>query len=107
MSLFQPLTFDPQAGADLLSDPAQAVEQSRWWGFEGVHRRALVDAPFRHELHVSRDQLEKQLLELCQLASPDWLLMQQLAQAWHQHWQQRAAAEPAALNRWWRRHARL
>ena len=107
MSLFQPLSFDPQSGADVLSDSTQPVEQSLWWRFEEVHRRALFDPSFRQELHASRDQLETQLLELWQAASPDWALMQQLAQSWHQHWRQRAISGPAALNRWWRRNARL
>jgi dipeptidase len=107
MSLFQPLTFDPQAGADLLCDSTQPVEQSLWWRFEGVHRRALVDSIFRQELIASRDQLEKQLLEHWQATSPDWTLMHNLARSWHLHWQQRAATGPTVLNRWWRRHARL
>ena len=107
MSLFQPLTFESASGADVLSDPVQSVEQSRWWQFEAVHRRALVDAHFRQELIASRDQLETQLLELWLASSPDWVLIRDRAQAWHLHWQQRAASAPAKLNRWWRRHAQL
>ena len=107
LSLFQPLAFAPGAGADLFSDIAEPLEQSRWWRFEAVHRRALGDVGFRHALQASRDQLEERLLEQLQLAEPDWNALQGQAESWHQYWQQMALAEPAVLNRWWRRHARL
>jgi dipeptidase len=107
LGLFQPLAFAVGAGADLLSDVAQPVAQSRWWRFEPVHRRALADADFRHALQSSRDQLEARLLAQLQKAEPDWRAMQLEAESWHAHWQQQALAEPAALNGWWRRHARL
>lgn len=107
LSLFQPVAFAPGAGADLLSDTAQPLEQSRWWRFEVVHRRALGDAAFRNALRASRDQMEPRLLEQSLLAEPDWHNLQQQAAAWHQHWQELALVEPAVLNRWWQRHAGL
>lgn len=107
MSLFQPLTFAADAGVDLLSEETQPPEQSRWWRFETIHRRALGDAAFRQALQTSRDQLEARLLEQFESAAPDWARMQQEARSWHQHWQQLALAEPVTLNRWWRRHAQL
>ncbi|MBF7731210.1 C69 family dipeptidase [Pseudomonas sp. N040] len=107
MSLFQPLGFAEGAGADLLSAAAQPLEQSRWWRFESVHRRALGDAEFRQALQASRDLLEPRLLEQLQLTEPDWPRLQQEAQDWHRHWQQLAEARPPVLNRWWQRQAQL
>ena len=107
LSLFQPLAFTPGAGADLLSDAAQPLEKSRWWRFEAVHRRALGDAEFRHALQASRDQLEQHLLAQAELSEPDWQGLQQQAADWHAHWLALAQSQPAKLNRWWQRHARL
>jgi dipeptidase len=107
LSLFQPLAFAYGAGADLFSDAADPLEQSRWWRFEAVHRRALGDAGFRHALRASRDQLEARLLAQSQLADPGWQALQGQAERWHRDWQQLALAEPAVLNHWWRRHAQL
>lgn len=107
LSLFQPVAFSPGAGADVISAAAQPLEQSRWWRFEAVHRRALVDAVFRHALQTSRDHLEQRLLEQLQLAEPAWQHLQQQAADWHLHWLELAQSKPARLSRWWQKHARL
>ena len=107
LSLFQPLAFTPGAGADLLSDAEQPLQQSRWWRFEAVHRRSLGDAGFRYALQASRDQLEQSLLAQAEITDPDWQGLQQQAADWHAHWLALAQSQPATLNRWWRRNARL
>lgn len=107
MSLFQPLSFDEEAGAALLSDPLAAIEDSLWWRFEPVHRRCLVDSEFRKALRASRDQLEPQLTQALDTLIPDWTHLATQAAAWHRHWQAEASRSTPQLGRWWRRSAQL
>ncbi|MGE8362345.1 C69 family dipeptidase [Pseudomonas sp.] len=107
MGLFQPLSFDDEAGAALLSDPLAAVEDSLWWRFEPAHRRSLVDADFRHALRASRDQLEPQLMEALDTLIPDWAHLASQAADWHRHWQREAPRAEIQLGRWWQRSGHL
>ncbi|MFG0379351.1 C69 family dipeptidase [Pseudomonas sp. zbq_18] len=107
LSLFQPLDLTPGAGAGVLSAAGQTVEQSLWWRFEAVHRRALVDVEFRQALRASRDALEPQLLAALDESAPPWASLAEQGAAWHAQWQAEAAERDVVLPRWWRRSARL
>ena len=107
LSLFQPLDLTPASGAAVLSDPLAAIEQSLWWRFEPVHRRALIDSAFRHALRHSRHVLEVKLFEALQQSPVDWQRLSSLAAAWQQDWLSQVQQVSAPLNRWWRRHGQL
>ncbi|SDI66582.1 C69 family dipeptidase [Pseudomonas panipatensis] len=105
LSLFQPLGFDPAAGACLLSGPDDPVEQSLWWRFESVHRRALADPEFAAALRSGHGWLEGDQLAALDRRSPDWARLAAEAEAWHAAWQQLAGQLEPRLPRWWRQHA--
>ncbi|MDQ2512560.1 peptidase family C69, partial [Pseudomonas aeruginosa] len=105
LGLFQPLSFDPASGAAVLSQPREAVQESPWWRFEAVHRRALTDRAFRRLLRSGRDWLERELF--ADLAQPDWPRLAEDAAAWHACWHDQVAMQPLAQQRWWRSHAAL
>ena len=91
LSLFQPLSFDPESGAALLANPDAPLGHGLWASFEPVHWRALADATFRQALRASRDQLEPSLFSPD--ASPEQIAEQ--ARQWHHHWRETAAQAPA------------
>ncbi|EOE7418065.1 C69 family dipeptidase [Pseudomonas aeruginosa] len=105
LGLFQPLSFDPASGAAVLSQPREAVQESPWWRFEAVHRRALTDRAFRRLLRSGRDWLERELF--ADLEQPDWPRLAEDAAAWHACWHDQVAMQPLAQQRWWRSHAAL
>ncbi|WP_244248338.1 C69 family dipeptidase, partial [Pseudomonas aeruginosa] len=103
LGLFQPLSFDPASGTAVLSQPREAVQESPWWRFEAVHRRALTDRAFRRLLRSGRDWLERELF--ADLEQPDWPRLAEDAAAWHACWHDQVAMQPLAQQRWWRSHA--
>ncbi len=105
LGLFQPLSFDPASGTAVLSQPREAVQESRWWRFEAVHRRALTDRAFRRLLRSGRDWLERELF--ADLEQPDWPRLAEDAAAWHACWHDQVAMQSLAQQRWWRSHAAL
>ncbi len=102
LGLFQPLDFASVAGSALITPEEAPVEDSLWWRFEAVHRRALVDSGFRQALRRSRDEVEAALWSGAFAA-----LDQQYALAWHARWSGEAQNGSLPLPRWWRRNARL
>ncbi|MCR4510707.1 C69 family dipeptidase [Pseudomonas sp. 32.2.56] len=107
MSLFQPLSLSAESGTAVLGDPLTAIEQSLWWRFEPVHRRALVDRAFRQSLRNSRNALETQLWLALQQPHVPWAQLAAQARNWHRDWHSQALQGSVPLNRWWRRQAQL
>ncbi len=83
--------------------PRGDVQESPWWRFEAVHRRALTDRAFRRLLRSGRDWLERELF--ADLEQPDWPRLAEDAAAWHACWHDQVAMQPLAQQRWWRSHA--
>ena len=102
LGLFQPLDFASVAASALITPEDAPVEDSLWWRFEAVHRRALVEPGFRQALRRSRDEVEAALWSGAFAA-----LDQQYALAWHARWSGEAQNGSLPLPRWWRRNARL
>jgi hypothetical protein len=109
LGLFEPLPLGPAWTGSAVVTSGSAVAASPWARFEPVHQRALFDAPFRQNLHASRDALESQLFTLAQEAQPDWGRIAKEAFGWRAHWAEQAAATPwrgpGRLGAWWRKHA--
>ncbi len=109
LSLFRPVAFDDQ-DYSVLSAADAVPEESLWWHFEPLHRRALFDADLRHALRASRDAVEAQILQMIHTGKRDKADL--LAREWEAHQLQRLAASdfrkpwnPAGL--FWRHLDRL
>ncbi|WP_371230842.1 C69 family dipeptidase [Pseudomonas sp. QE6] len=105
LSMFQPLGFEPGAGAGLLSPEEAPVEESLWWRFETVHQRALADPGFADALRAGHGWLETELLAALDRRTLDWPRLAAEAQAWHDAWHQLAQQEALRPPRWWRLNA--
>jgi dipeptidase len=110
LSLFQPVNFplvDNPLPAFVL--PQTAGEQdSLWWQFETVHRRALFDESFRAELLADRDRVEAHMFAAMENGQPD-VAASEVAQRWHREWHERehtrATTYPrySTYGRYWQR----
>jgi dipeptidase len=93
LSLFQPVDFQSFHAAGRKGDDGRL---DLWEGFEKVHRRALFDAAFRHQLIASRDRLEFRMFDTALPVEK----RREEARQWHREWIGRAA-EGAIRYRWY------
>lgn len=63
LSLFRPVAFD-EHDYSVLSAPDAAAEDTLWWRYEPVHRRALFDDTLRQSIRGTRVKVEKSIIEL-------------------------------------------